>query len=113
MKIAIPAKSNTLESNVDERFARAEGFIIYDTESKEFEFIQNSMPDAHGAGPKAVQKLTQMGVDALIIPALGNNALEAINASGMKAYFSVKGSVEENIKKFENNELEKIKSATR
>ncbi len=113
MKIAVPAKSNSLQSEVDQRFARAEGFIIYDSDTKEFEFIENSMPDAHGAGPKAVQKLAELEVKVLIIPSVGNNAFEAINASNMKAYFSVNGSIEKNLQEYFNGNLEEIKGATR
>ncbi len=113
MKIAIPSKGNDLQSEVDERFARAEGFIIYNDESKDFKFLSNSMSDAHGAGPKAVQKLVEEGINILIIPGLGNNAFEAIKASGIKAYFSIKGTVKENLDKYFEGSLEEISSPTR
>ncbi len=113
MKIALPAKSNTLDSEIDERFARAEGFIIFDDQTKDFEFIKNSMPDAHGAGPKAVQKLAEKDVKVLIIPSVGNNAFQAIQASNIKAYFSVKASVKENLDKYFSGSLEEISNPTR
>lgn len=52
MKIAIPAQSNNLISEVDVRFTRAKGFIIVDTDTGNHEWIANiqSVLSAHGAG---------------------------------------------------------------
>ena len=41
MKIGISSTGTSLESNVDMRFGRCPYFIIYDTESNDFEHIEN------------------------------------------------------------------------
>ncbi len=56
MKVAITSTGNNLESTLDQRFGRCAYFVIYDTESKGYEFIPNKGRDAEeGAGPASVQ----------------------------------------------------------
>ncbi|HQO93156.1 MAG TPA: NifB/NifX family molybdenum-iron cluster-binding protein, partial [bacterium] len=55
MKIAVTTSGHDLNSPFESRFGRAPGFIVYDTETKEFEAIDNSMNlnAAQGAGIQA------------------------------------------------------------
>lgn len=46
MKIAIPVDEKTLESNVCVSFGRTPYFLIYDVETKESIFIDNSAAQA-------------------------------------------------------------------
>ena len=46
MKIAITSSGNTLKSNLDKRFGRCSFFAIYDTETKDVEFISNPNKEA-------------------------------------------------------------------
>jgi predicted Fe-Mo cluster-binding NifX family protein len=56
MKVAITSTGNNLESTLDQRFGRCSYFVIYDTETRGYEFIPNSGRDAEeGAGPASVQ----------------------------------------------------------
>ena len=41
MKIAITSQGDQLDSVIDQRFGRCSYFVIYDTESKTTQFIQN------------------------------------------------------------------------
>jgi predicted Fe-Mo cluster-binding NifX family protein len=41
MKIAIPAVSNIQTATIDARFGRTAWFMVYDTESKAWEAIEN------------------------------------------------------------------------
>ena len=102
-----------LSSSVADRFARAEFFVIYDTESGEYEVVENTVAGSHGAGPRVVQMLASYGVDALVVPGVGQNAFGAIMAAGIEVYQSVPGSVEKNIELFKEGKLEKITSPTR
>ena len=45
MKIAFTSKGKTLQSEVDARFGRCPFFVIYDTETKEIEVIDNQDVD--------------------------------------------------------------------
>lgn len=100
MKIALCSKENNIDSMVDERFARAKYFIIFDTdnsETKDFKVIENSLDDAHGAGPKAIQLLADEGVSVIIAPPLGKNAQIAAEAARIEIVEQINSSVKNNL----------------
>jgi predicted Fe-Mo cluster-binding NifX family protein len=85
MKIGIPAKGQGLDAEVDDRFGRAPYFVFYDSESKKTESIKNPVPGGQdGVGPEAAQLLAKEGVEFLVIPHIGGNALFALKAAGIK-----------------------------
>lgn len=85
MKICIPARGQGLDAEVDDRFGRAPYFVFYDTESKKAESIKNPVPGGEdGAGPEAAQILAKNGVEFLVIPRIGGNALSALKAAGIR-----------------------------
>jgi predicted Fe-Mo cluster-binding NifX family protein len=88
MKVAICAKNDLgLSSEVDDRFGRAEFYVIFDTEKAETIVLENSAKnEAAGAGGKAVSLLHKQGVDTLVVPELGPKALKAANAFELTAY---------------------------
>lgn len=85
MKIAISAEGPTLQDVVDPRFGRAAGFVIYDTETKAFEYIDNGAAQAaaQGAGLMAVETLVEAGVKVVLSGYIGPKALEALQAVGL------------------------------
>ncbi len=113
MRIAIAASGGDLSSKLADRFARAEYFIVYDTDSGSYEAIENTVSQAHGAGPRVVQMIASLGVDAVILPGIGSNAFDALTAAGVKAYIGKPVSVEENVKMFLEGNLEEVHSPTR
>ena len=88
MKVAICAKSNLgMNADVDDRFGRAEYYVLFDTENKETSIIENSAKnDSAGAGGKAISLLNKQNVDVILVPELGPKALDAVNAFELKAY---------------------------
>ena len=75
MKIAIPVDEKTLESRVCVSFGRTPYFLIYDVETKESIFIDNSAAaSTGGAGIKAAQIIVDNKADVLLTPRLGENA---------------------------------------
>lgn len=85
MKIAISAEGPTLQDIVDPRFGRAAGFVIYDTETKAFEYIDNGAAQAaaQGAGLMAVETVVEAGVKVVLSGYIGPKALEALQAVGL------------------------------
>ena len=85
MKIAISAEGPTLQDVVDPRFGRAAGFVIYDTETKAFEYIDNGAAQtaAQGAGLMAVETVVEAGVKVVLSGYIGPKALEALQAVGL------------------------------
>ncbi len=56
MKIAIPVVDASMDSSICVSFGRSPYFLIYETESKESLFIENSAAESQGgAGIKAAQ----------------------------------------------------------
>lgn len=104
-KIAIPSKGETLDSMIDDRFARAKNFVIYDSEKKEItEVINNEADQAHGMGPKVVQLLESKGVKTIIAPSVGMNAFGSLEAANIEVYLFSNGTIKEAIEKLERGE---------
>ncbi|WP_297501488.1 NifB/NifX family molybdenum-iron cluster-binding protein [Thermococcus sp.] len=104
MKIAIPTNGGGRNDTVAPVFARAPAFYIAEVDENgnviSEKVIQNGAAMAGGgAGPMAVQTLINEGVDTIIAPQVGPNALSAIQAAGIKLYQVAPGTpVEEAIK---------------
>jgi predicted Fe-Mo cluster-binding NifX family protein len=106
MKIAIPVDEKSLESNVCISFGRTPYFLIYDAETQESEFIDNSAAaSAGGAGIKAAQTIVDHKVSALLTPRCGQNAADVINAAEIEIYKTASASVKDNIADFIEGKL--------
>lgn len=106
MKIAIPVNNNSIESGVSESFGRAPYFLIYDTESNESAFLENSAAASQGgAGIVAAQALVDSNIDTLITPRCGENAADVFNIAKIKIYKIINNSINENIEAFNNDKL--------
>ena len=107
MKVAITSQGKTLESEIDQRFARAPFFIFIDSETGEFEAHDNSGPmsAAHGAGPQAASLMADKGVEAVITGHCGPNAFRALSAAGINVVIGANGTVAEALEKFKSGEL--------
>ncbi|AIF69701.1 hypothetical protein PAP_06520 [Palaeococcus pacificus DY20341] len=91
MRIAIPSSNRGgLEDAVAPVFARAPTFTIVDVENDEITNVKTLQNQAvyagGGAGPMAVQMLINEGVDTVIVPQIGPNAVGALQAAGIKYY---------------------------
>ena len=87
MKVAVPVDDQNLETTVCMSFGRTPYFMIYDTDTKEHIFLDNSAADSQGgAGIKAAQAIVDHQVDALLTPRCGENAAGVIKAAGIDLY---------------------------
>lgn len=106
MRVAIPIDEKNLDSNVCPSFGRAPYFLIYDVESKESVFLDNSAAaNTGGAGIKAAQMIADNKANVLITPRLGENAADVLKSAEIKIYKSTDGTVKENIDAFVANKL--------
>jgi predicted Fe-Mo cluster-binding NifX family protein len=85
MRIAISSYGADWQARVDERFGRAKGFFIYDTETQKTSYIENraGMNAAHGAGTKTAQLIADAGVAVVITGAIGPKAGSVLKAAGV------------------------------
>ncbi|MGI6771927.1 MAG: NifB/NifX family molybdenum-iron cluster-binding protein [Acutalibacteraceae bacterium] len=101
MKIAIPVDEKTLESKVCVSFGRTPYFLIYDVETKDSIFIDNSAAaSTGGAGIKAAQIIVDNKANALLTPRLGENAADVLKPAEIKIYKTTTGSAKDNIDAF-------------
>ena len=113
MNIAITAQGEDLSAKIDPRFGRAKNFIVFNTENEEFAAIDNlqNLNAAQGAGIQSAQNVINTGSTALITGNCGPKAFRVLAAGKVKVYKAADGTVEDNIKKFKNNELEEMSDA--
>lgn len=114
MKIAVCSKSEGVESLADDRFGRAEYYVIFDTESRVGKTIENTARgESAGAGGSAVRLLSKNNVDVVLVPELGPKAVDAVNAFEIKAYrYTKQGTVRELIAAYQAGELQSIETST-
>jgi len=89
MKIVFTTQGTEWDSNMDARFGRAKYFLIYDEETEQLTTMDNSdvEKEAHGAGPKAAQKMAEAKVNILITGnGPGGNAATVLQRLGVKSY---------------------------
>jgi predicted Fe-Mo cluster-binding NifX family protein len=106
MKIAISSTGQTLDSQVDQRFGRAAYFIIVDTESMEFEVIENSnTAGAGGAGINSAKVVIDAQAEAVLTGNCGPNAQRTLSAANLKLYTGVSGTIEQAVDLFKAGKL--------
>lgn len=107
MKIAIPVDDVSMDTNICISFGRAPYFMIYDTESKNATFLDNSAAASQGgAGIKAAQIIVDSGAEALLTPRCGENAADVFRAANIRIYQTNGIMLKHNLIAFENGDLE-------
>ena len=107
MKIAIPVDNASMDTTICISFGRTPYFLIYDTETKDAKFLDNSAAASQGgAGIKAAQTIIDHQAEALLTPRCGENAAEVFHAANVKIYQTNGNLLKHNIQAFENGNLE-------
>jgi predicted Fe-Mo cluster-binding NifX family protein len=106
MKIAITATVPNLDADIDPRFGRCQYFIIADSDTMEFETLENSGAAAGGgAGIATAQTLTDKSIEAVLTGNCGPNAYQVLSGAGIKVVTGVSGKVREAIKSYKSGKL--------
>ena len=112
MRLAFTTKGTKWDSQMDPRFGRAEYFLVYDEEKDELIPVSNKdvEKEAHGAGPKAAQKLAEQNVRALITGnGPGGNAATVLKKIGLDCYIKAgEMTVKEAYEAYKDNSLQKF-----
>lgn len=113
MKIAITAIDKGLSVKVDLRFGRARYFAIYDTETKQIEWVNNciNLNSTQGAGIQTAQNMIEHDISAVITGNLGPKAFRVLCAGDITSFECEDSSVEEAIRLFEENKLNQMLQA--
>ena len=107
MKVAVSASGPELSSPVDVRFGRAPWFIIADTETDEWEAVENTqnLQAAQGAGIQSAECVVQHGAETVVTGHCGPNAFRVLGAAGVKVVVGVEGTVAEVLERLKKGEL--------
>ena len=97
MIVAVTAKGTHLSDEVDPRFGRAPYILIVDTETMEYESLDNSenVNAFKGAGIQAATMVADKGAEVLLTGFCGPNAFKAMNAANIGVANDASGSVRE------------------
>jgi predicted Fe-Mo cluster-binding NifX family protein len=107
MKIAISASEQGLDAEMDQRFGRCRYFTIVDTDTMEYESIENgSSMSSGGAGTSAGQAISEKGVEVVLTGNCGPNAFGVLNAAGIKVITGVSGKVKDAVERFKKGDLQ-------
>ncbi len=107
MKIAVSAEGQYLSSTVDPRFGRAKGFIVYDTETKDFNYVDNkqNLESAQGAGVQSAVTVIDSDASAVITGNVGPKAFTALSKGDVEIYLCADCTVAEAMDKLKRGEL--------
>ncbi|MDP8216842.1 MAG: NifB/NifX family molybdenum-iron cluster-binding protein [Candidatus Kaelpia imicola] len=106
MKVCVTAQGDNLDSLIDPRFGRCAYFIIVDTDTLEFEAIENgSISAAGGAGIQSGQLVASKEVSAVITGNVGPNAFRTLEAANVDVITGASGSVKEAVERYKAGEF--------
>ncbi|PIY32137.1 MAG: dinitrogenase iron-molybdenum cofactor biosynthesis protein [Candidatus Infernicultor aquiphilus] len=112
MKIAITSSGSDLKSEVDPRFGRCAYFILVETDTDEFEAVENTGAQGMGGvGIQSGQIMADREVKTVLTGSCGPNAFQTLQAAGIKVITGVSGTVQEAIDKFKSGDYKTISQA--
>ena len=108
MKIAVTSSGRKPDSPMDARFGRAGYFLVFDTDTEEYEIIDNASgrDTMQGAGVQAGELLSDRGISMLITGHCGPKAFRVLEAAGIKIMLKSGGTVEQAIESYTKGGLE-------
>ncbi len=111
MKICVTSKEGGLDSEVDSRFGRCRYFVVVDTDSGQFEAVENAnISAAGGAGIQSGQLMAGQGVRVLLTGNIGPNAFETLKAAHIDVITGVSGTVREAVEKYKRGEYKIVQA---
>ena len=106
MKIAITATGQTLDANLDPRFGRCACFLIVDTDTMDFEAVENAnVALGGGAGIQSGQLMAAKGVKFVLTGNCGPNAHATLAAAGIGVIPGCSGTVRDAVERFKAGQL--------
>ncbi len=106
MKIAVTAKGNDLDAQVDPRFGRCGQFMIIETDDMSFTLIDNSAAAAGGgAGIQAAQQIAEAGAEVLLTGNCGPNAFKTLEAAEVEVISGVSGAIKDVVEAYKSGTL--------
>ncbi len=113
MKIAVTSLGQDLDSKMDFKFGRAAYILIVDTETLEFEALDNSenVNSFKGAGIQAAAMVGNKGAKVLLTGHCGPKAFDTLDAVGIKVVNDAMGTVRSAVSEFDYDKATFAKTA--
>jgi predicted Fe-Mo cluster-binding NifX family protein len=109
MKVAVTSTGDSLDAQMDPRFGRAQYLLIVDTDSLEFEAVENpNIAAGAGAGIQTSQMIANKGAQAVLTGNCGPNAYQTLAAAGLQVYVGLSGTVREAVEAFKRGEVQAV-----
>ncbi len=101
MKIAVTTVGPSLDEQVEPRFGRAPYYLFVDTETMEYDAVQNpNVAAGGGAGIQSAQLMSDHGVRYVLTGNCGPNAFQVFSAAGVQVIVGVSGSARQAVEQF-------------
>ena len=103
MKIAITSVGPSLDDQVEPRFGRAAYYIIVNTDTMEYEAIENpNVASGGGAGIQSAQLIAGRDVKFVLTGNCGPNAFNVFGTAGVQIIVGVTGTVLQAVEQFKS-----------
>jgi predicted Fe-Mo cluster-binding NifX family protein len=107
MKIAVSASDPELSSPVDPRFGRCAYFLFVDSETMQFEALENpNVTSSSGVGIQSAQLIAKKGANVLLTGSCGPNAFQTLQAAGIEVVVGVTGTIQDAVQQFKSGKLQ-------
>lgn len=109
MNICFPVTSDAgMDSSIYGHFASSPFFVIIDTTTRQRSTIVNCDRDNPFAGCNPFSALRGRQLDGIVVDAIGDDAVRAMNLCGFSVYQASSTSVAENLELFVNGALHEV-----
>jgi predicted Fe-Mo cluster-binding NifX family protein len=113
MRIAISSARDGWDARFEERFGRARGFLVHDTDTEETSFLDMgaNAEAPHGAGTRTARAIVEAKVDVVVTGRVGPKAGAVLEAAGIGVRIGAgSASAEEAYRRYRSGELEESRS---
>ncbi|MBW2264859.1 MAG: NifB/NifX family molybdenum-iron cluster-binding protein [Deltaproteobacteria bacterium] len=107
MKIAVTSTGTGLDAQVDPRFGRAAYILIVDSDTLDFEVLDNkeNVNALKGAGIQTATTISNKGANVLLTGFCGPNAFKTLKAAKIGVASDAGGTVKDAVKDYLNDKL--------